>query len=324
MFTRIFLPIIAVIVLGLSTISILSTQPAQAAADPPMAPQSSTNKPRVAASGLIEANSENISVGSHLSGIATEVTVKIGDLVKAGAPLFHLDTRHLEAQLIQAKAQFASREADARSAEARVLMAKSTAHEAHLNLANAESIGARRGLSAEELTRRRTAVESANAEVVAADATVASAKAEAAAADAAVGVIATDLARSTVTAPIDGTVLQIKLRPGEAVTAGPVPQAYILLGNLSPLHLRVDVDEHEAWRVKATAGGEAQVRGNAALRTGLTFVRFEPYIIPKVSLTGAATERVDTRVLQIIYRLETANHQLFPGQQMDVFIDAGS
>jgi HlyD family secretion protein len=310
MFTRIFLPIIAVIVLGLSTISILSTQPAQAAADPPMAPQSSTNKPRVAASGLIEANSENISVGSHLSGIATEVTVKIGDLVKAGAPLFHLDTRHLEAQLIQAKAQFASREADARSAEARVLMAKSTAHEAHLNLANAESIGARRGLSAEELTRRRTAVESANAEVVAADA--------------AVGVIATDLARSTVTAPIDGTVLQIKLRPGEAVTAGPVPQAYILLGNLSPLHLRVDVDEHEAWRVKATAGGEAQVRGNAALRTGLTFVRFEPYIIPKVSLTGAATERVDTRVLQIIYRLETANHQLFPGQQMDVFIDAGS
>ena len=66
----------------------------------------------------------------------------------------------------------------------------------------------------------------------------------------------------------------------------------------------------------------AQVRGNSNLRVPLQFVRFEPLIIPKQSLTGASTERVDTRVLQAVYRLEPSALLLFVGQQMDVFIEA--
>jgi hypothetical protein len=51
-------------------------------------------------------------------------------------------------------------------------------------------------------------------------------------------------------------------------------------------------------------------------------VRFEPFVVPKKSLTGDSTERVDTRVLQVIYQIENGNLPLFVGQQMDVFIDA--
>jgi HlyD family secretion protein len=90
------------------------------------------------------------------------------------------------------------------------------------------------------------------------------------------------------------------------------------------LHVRVDVEEHEAWRVQPDAGAAAAVRGNANLRTPLTFVRFEPFVVPKKSLTGDSTERVDTRVLQVIYRVENQNVPLFVGQQMDVFIDASN
>jgi HlyD family secretion protein len=86
----------------------------------------------------------------------------------------------------------------------------------------------------------------------------------------------------------------------------------------------VDVEEHEAWRVRPEAGATAAVRGNANLETPLTFVRFEPFVVPKKSLTGDSTERVDTRVLQVIYRIEDQNVPLFVGQQMDVFIDAGN
>ena len=46
-------------------------------------------------------------------------------------------------------------------------------------------------------------------------------------------------------------------------------------------------------------------------------------MIPKKSLSGDSTERVDTRVLQVIYRVEDPSLPLFVGQQMDVFIDAG-
>jgi hypothetical protein len=53
-------------------------------------------------------------------------------------------------------------------------------------------------------------------------------------------------------------------------------------------------------------------------------VRFEPFVVPKKSLTGDSTERVDTRVLQVIYRIEDNKLPLFVGQQMDVFIDASN
>src|SRR5215470_16774653 len=63
-------------------------------------------------------------------------------------------------------------------------------------------------------------------------------------------------------------------------------------------------------------------RGNGSLRIPLQFVRFEPYVIPKKSLTGDSTERVDTRVRQVIYRIAAENSSLFVGQQMDVYIEA--
>jgi HlyD family secretion protein len=322
MFTRVILPVIAVLVLGLSVISILRTQPVQASLEPPVAPPSSNYRTRVAAVGLIEASSENISIGSHLPGIVAEVLVQVGDTVEAGAPLFRLDTRHLAARLAEAKGQLLSREAAVRTAKAQVTTAQASQSEARLNFRNAQAMKDGRGLSTEELTRRRTALDSANANVIAAEAAVAAARADVSAAAATVEVVGTDLARSTVTAPIPATVLQVKLLPGEAVTPGPSSQPYLLLGNLSPLHIRVDVDEHEAWRVKPGKAAEAQVRGNSTLRAKLRFVRFEPYVIPKASLTGAATERVDTRVLQIIYELEAPDLRLFPGQQMDVFIES--
>ena len=96
---------------------------------------------------------------------------------------------------------------------------------------------------------------------------------------------------------------------------------FILLGNLNPLHLRVDIDEHEAWRVQPGTRAKGHVRGNASLASPLSFVRFEPFVIPKKSLTGDSIERVDTRVLQAIYRVDRTDLRLYPGQQMDVFIE---
>jgi HlyD family secretion protein len=76
--------------------------------------------------------------------------------------------------------------------------------------------------------------------------------------------------------------------------------------------------------VHPDAKATAAVRGNADLKAPLTFVRFEPFVIPKKSLTGDSTERVDTRVLQVIYRVEDNSLPLFVGQQMDVFIEGSN
>jgi hypothetical protein len=96
----------------------------------------------------------------------------------------------------------------------------------------------------------------------------------------------------------------------------------MLLGNVDRLHVRVDVDENDAWRIRTDAPAVAFVRGNRELHTPLQFERIEPYIVPKRSLTGESTERVDTRVLQVLYSFERGALPVYVGQQMDVFIEA--
>jgi len=68
---------------------------------------------------------------------------------------------------------------------------------------------------------------------------------------------------------------------------------------------------------------QAYVKGDSKNAIPLQFIRIEPFVIPKTSLTGSSSERVDTRVLQVIYSLQLPkDRQLYVGQQVDVFIDA--
>ena len=68
----------------------------------------------------------------------------------------------------------------------------------------------------------------------------------------------------------------------------------------------------------------ASVRGDAGVKTPLSFVRFEPFVVPKKSLTGDGSERVDTRVLQAIYSIDGVDAPVFVGQQLDAFIEASA
>jgi hypothetical protein len=99
------------------------------------------------------------------------------------------------------------------------------------------------------------------------------------------------------------------------------------MGNLHPLHVRVNVDEEDVPRLRLHAPARGKVRGDLSQEEiPLTFVRLEPYVVPKTSLTGQNTERVDTRVAQVIYALDPQNHlvrenKVLVGQLVDVFID---
>lgn len=117
-------------------------------------------------------------------------------------------------------------------------------------------------------------------------------------------------------------VLQVNVRPGESVGTAP-GQSIIVLGTVGRLHVRVDVDENDISRFKPGMKGTASPRGEPNTRFPLSFVRVEPYVIPKKSLTGGNTERVDTRVLQVIYSIDVPDPPLYVGQQLDVSIDAG-
>jgi RND family efflux transporter MFP subunit len=273
-----------------------------------VAPPGTAFSNTVAAVGLIEASTENVSIGTHLSGIVEEVFVSVGQAVKAGDRLFRLDTRALEAERMV-------RQAALETAQAQLTTAETTLADAQDQLARSEKLRKERVISEDELIRRRFAMQTAESRVGEARAAITAAKAQ-------IGETETDLARSVVTAPMDSEVIQLKVRAGEFAPAGQTPAPLLVLGRLHPLHVRVDVDEHEGWRVRPEASAVAHLRGRAELKSQLRFVRFEPMVVPKRSLSGDSTERVDTRVLQVVYEVLDHSIPLFVGQQMDVFIEA--
>jgi multidrug resistance efflux pump len=147
------------------------------------------------------------------------------------------------------------------------------------------------------------------------DAALAAARAE-------VDRIRVEIDRRTIRAPVAGRVLQINIRPGEFAESGVLTTPLMVLGDDVRLRLRVDIDENDAGRVDPSARAVAVVRGRPELRTDLRFESIEPYVAPKKSLTGDTTERVDTRVLQVIYSFERATLPVYVGQRLDVFIQA--
>jgi len=305
---RFILPAIGVLTAVWSAYSVVRTQPHRTPTDPPAPPAVSDFADTVAAVGLIEASTENIWVGTPLGGVVEQVFVTAGQTVRRGEPLFALDTRQLRAEL-------AVRERAVGVAQARVRVAEARVDDLQRQLEFVEQVKDKRAISAEESTRRRSAVETARAELD-------EVRSEITAAESQVRSVRVDLDRSVVRAPLDAEVLQVKVRVGEFAPAAATANPLILLGRSKPLHVRVDVDENEAWRVQQGAPAVGHVRGNADLKAPLQFVRFEPFVVPKRSLTGDSTERVDTRVLQVIYRVERDDVPLFVGQQLDVFIDA--
>jgi multidrug efflux pump subunit AcrA (membrane-fusion protein) len=311
-FSRQILPVIAVIGVLIAAWYIVSGQPdrstAEPAEQPPKAVGELANAPRVAGSGIVEPSSEVIDIGSALSGLVTDVRVKPGDKVAAGEVLFLVDARAARASLAQAGAAIQ----EARAAIAEAAAAQRTARQ---QLELYRSLTDPAAVSRAEVIR-------AEGEDAAATSRLGLARARLAAAEAAAAAARTEIERLTVRAPIAGEILAVNIRPGEFVaTQGGTSQPFIQMGNTDPLHVRIDIDENEAARVKLGASAVVSPRGAAELHVTATFVRAEPQVVPKRSLTNSAAERVDVRVLQLIYALpETDRFRV--GQQVDAFIPA--
>jgi len=343
--TKYGLPIFAIALIAFSVRYLAHGKERIPKVPPPVQPPETPFKNTVAGAGMVEPQTENISIGAPLPGIVTKVMVKVDQRVKAGDPLFQIDDRDRKAELAvrqamlaDAKSSLARLEAMPRpeelpAAEAKVNEAKADWENWEQQWSRGEKLVTDRAISQEEfLERKQSAIQArerfnravADSNLLKAgswkpDIQVAKSAVERAAAQVQQAQIEID--RLTVRALVDGAVLQVNVRPGEFVGAPP-GQALIVLGSVKQLHVRVDIDEYDIPRFVTDARARATLKGQSGDFFPLTFVRIEPYVVPKKSLTGDNTERVDTRVLQVIYAVETGGKRLFVGQQLDVFVDA--
>lgn len=304
----------------------------------------------VAGSGIIEASSLNINIATAIDGPVEAVFVEPGQIVKKGDPLFRVDTRELAATVNQAEAAQSvtvasfnrlinqPRAEDIPPLEAQVKEAQYRLSDEFTQYNLFQNVSDKRAISFNDFNQRKYAARIAKAQLQRAkadlellkagawieDIKVASQQVEESSAN--LETAQTQLERATVRAPFDGMVMQVNVNVGDFARGSREDTIFqdpiMVFGAVDPMHVRIDVDEDDAWRIFAGAPAYAYVRGNSEICFPLEFVRIDPYVIPKRTLTGENLERVDTRVLQLIYRFQKRNLPVYLGQLLDVFIES--
>lgn len=313
---RHILPWAALFALGGAVFVVATTQPdrnpTSPAKAPPAVPASlAASTGAVSGAGIVEPSSELIEVGAQRPGIVTRVLVRPGDRVSQGQLLFAIDARDAQANVREAEAALAAARDRAESARVDLLAAQR-----QLDLFT--SVEDPRAVARQQVIDRRSQRDQARARLEVARSEIGQARAQLASAQTTAGLL-------QVRAPRSATVLQVNTREGQYATAGPGPgdqDPLMVLGETQPLHVRIDIDESEIGRTRIGAPALVSPRGEATRRVRADFVRAEPLVVPKRSLTNSGNERVDVRVLQLIYALPQDAQGFFVGQQVDAFVPA--
>jgi multidrug resistance efflux pump len=341
-------PGLALAGVALGVVTVMGDQTKVTPAPPIAAPPTAPYTLSVAGAGLIEPSTEPIAIGTHAAGVVAKVLVKAGYEVKAGDVLFTLDDRAVRAELASRRAALDRARAEldrlrqwprpeeVRVARASVDEARVALHREKEKLERLEAAAVGGAASLDEIQVRRFDTQAAEKRLAAAQANldllsagawqpeIAIAEAQVAMAQRAVEAAQTDLDRLMITAPRDATVLRVSVRAGEFADPARPDPPLMVLGDTHTLHVRADIDENDAWRIRADAPATAMLRGNRDMKVALDFVRIEPMVQPKKSLTGDTAERIDTRVMQVVYAFpRAALPAAMVGQQVDVYVEAG-
>ncbi|HXW10222.1 MAG TPA: efflux RND transporter periplasmic adaptor subunit [Steroidobacteraceae bacterium] len=198
---------------------------------------------RISATGNLAPTNE-VDVGSELSGLVEAVLVDVNDRVTKGQPIARLDTLRLRDTIARSQAAL-------QQAQAGVAQADATQRQAAAELARFEEVHRLSGGKVPSATE----LDSARAEFDRAVATQRSARAQVASAQAQLSSDRTNLSKATIVSPVTGVVLSRQVDPGQTVAASfNTPTLFTIAEDLSSMKLEVKVDEADVGQV---ADGQA-------------------------------------------------------------------
>jgi RND family efflux transporter MFP subunit len=245
----------------------------------------------IAATGIVEAESKNINVGSLISGLVTKVYVRSGDRVKKGELLFELDSSQIKNQLpsLQAEIKLATSKLQSALHQLKIIQEFKKVSSGMV--------------TTEKIIAKEDAVKNAQMSLRVAKSNLKK--------------ITNELAFYRVYSPIDGVVLNSKLNIG---TYFKTNSQMLSIGS-DNLNLRVSINEYDAYRFKPNSKTIAYLRGHNKIKTEVKYLYTRPFVTPKTHMSGVSTERTDTRVLEVVYSIpKELSFPLYVGQQLDVFI----
>jgi len=298
----------------------------------------------VAGPGRVEPASEDIKIGSELSGRLKVVNVEEGDSIHHGEVLAELENADYRAQVASARANVIAKQAVLRKvingarhqerAEAwsSVNEAKAVTENAKSELHRRQELFSAGVVSREELDRYAREADVAQAKYEAAvqqhalvddrarEEDQSFAEADLKLAQAQLEEAQARYDKTFIRSPIDGTVLRKHHRSGESVSnSSTVPDPVLTIGDRQTLRVRVDVDETDVSKV--TVGQRAYVTADAFGKQKFWghVVRVGQQLGPKNVRTDEPTEKVDTKILETLVELEVGQH-LPDGLRVDAFI----
>lgn len=294
--------------------------------------------------GIVEPASGNIYIGIPFNRIVKQVNVAVNDKVKKGDVLLQLDHEDLIADLKVKqrgyeralanlhKLKALPRKEDLEIAEEALKKAEVALSESKTQYEMVTNLPNPRAISKEEYDRRLYRYQQSEAELREMQARFGKMKSgawkpemniathEVEQAKAGVEAIETEIQRTSIKSPIDGTVLQIKIHEGETSNSDP-SQTVIILGDVDDLNLRVSIDQFNVSSLQPNTPAIAYRQGDRSTEYPLEFLHVEPFMVPKKYLTNEIEEKIDTHVFEIVYRIAKQDSHLYIGEQMDVFID---
>jgi ABC exporter DevB family membrane fusion protein len=298
----------------------------------------------IAGPGRVEPSSEDIKIGSELSGRLKSVNVEEGDVIHRGQVLAVLENADYRAEVESAHASIIAKEAVLRrvingarrqeraEALSSVSEAKAVLEDSKAELHRRQELFAAGVVSREELDRYAREADVAKAKydsavqqhalvddhareedqsLAEADVKLAQAQFEEAEAR---------YEKTFIRSPIDGAVLRKHHRSGESVSnSSTVPDPVLTIGDRKVLRVRVDVDETDVSKV--SVGQRAYVTADAYGKQKFWghVVRVGQQLGPKNVRTDEPTERVDTKILETLVELDPGSH-LPDGLRVDAFI----
>ncbi len=288
----------------------------------------------ITGTGIVEPTSGNIIISSSLNRRVEKIDVKVNDQVKKGDILFELYNQDLvsafnvrqkkydEAISNLHRLEALPKEEDLKIAQANLNRAQAIVHEASELWCQS--------CTCDEKQIRFFKLQQAEAELCAEcarfekvrkgagkfDLKIAQDQAGAARAD--MESIRSEIERTIVRAPIDGTILTIKIREGENLDPG---KSALVMGNIEALRVRVAIDQFNAAKFNPEAQAVAYKQGDMTAPFPLQFLYVEPVMVPKKYLSNDLHEKVDTQNFEILYGIDKTQAHIFIGEQLNVYIE---
>lgn len=260
----------------------------------------------VSATGKL-APTNQVQVGSELSGLVTQVLVEVNDRVSAGQALALIDPSQLDDQIRQGEAQLNAN-------RAQVAQARATLQESRAQLSRFEEV---RRLSNGRVPAE-TELEAARAEVARATSAVRVAEANVVAAQASLNSNVTQRSRAVIRSPVNGVVLARQVEPGQTVAASfNTPTLFVIAEDLSAMKLEVAIDEADVGQV--ADGQRATFTVDAfpgrSFPAQITRVDLGSNLSAQASTASTSTTTTTGQVVSYAAELSVANpdQQLRPG-----------